>query len=318
MCIISFHLISKQSNEKQKLRKRRRKFCRGSCRQIRNEVPFLRSGSRNDVIYFHLVYEVFLLHLGTLDQNGVEFFAMPNSSQDATFVLTNTLPDVFPLQTAVALRAAARRSRRHDSFDMSSLVVPLLEQPAVVPSESHQKETCHSDDGLHDTVQPLDLVQKHHNIARGVIGVALLCLRLGMRTVTQALHAQPDRRARGASDAGGAVLVEGVVAELDEAGRFDGTDTDSGSGISALLSSRLSANRTLFNARPVGASPTRLAAARRWAFSSSVFLISPRHDFDIPRSPLTNALQPGQRSDVPCKRCAAGLTSSRVPLQHEN
>ena len=47
-------------------------------------------------------------------------------------------------------------------------------------------------------------------------------------------------------------------AELDEAasaGKFDGADSDVGSGTSALLSSWFSANLTLFNARRVGASP---------------------------------------------------------------
>ena len=109
------------------------------------------------------------------------------------------------------------------------------------------------------------------------------------------------------ADAGGAVSVEGVAAGLDEAaseGRY-GADSDVGSGISALSSCRPSANSTLFNARPVGASPTRLAAVRRQAFTSSVFLFSPstriRHSSVWPcaRPPLTDALQPRQRSDVP-------------------
>ena len=149
----------------------------------------------------------------------------------------------------------------------------------------------------------------------------------------------------------------GVAAELDDAasaGRFDGATSDVGSGTSALSSTRLSAHRTLFNARPVRASPTRRAAARKRAFTSSVFLISHstriRHSSVCPcaRPPLTNALQPGQRSDVPCatkslclrysllgtgsrfgsggktstgclsRRCAAGLTSPRFPLDHVN
>ena len=50
------------------------------------------------------VYEVFLLHLGTMDQSWVEIFAMSNRPQDATFVLTNTLPDGFPLQITIAIR----------------------------------------------------------------------------------------------------------------------------------------------------------------------------------------------------------------------
>ena len=61
---------------------------------------------------------------------------------------------------------------------------------------------------------------------------------------------------------GSAGSSEGVGAELDHAasaGRFGGAVSVVGSGTSALLSSWISANRTLFNARPVGASPTRLA-----------------------------------------------------------
>ena len=67
-----------------------------------------------------------------------------------------------------------------------------------------------------------------------------------------------------------------------------------------------SAVRTLFNARPVGASPTRLAAARRRVFFSSVFLSSLsariRHSSVWPcaRPPLISALQTKQRSHVPC------------------
>ena len=42
------------------------------------------------------------------------------------------------------------------------------------PSHSHRQETSHSDDRLHDTVQPLDRRQnrqKHDNIAREVISM---------------------------------------------------------------------------------------------------------------------------------------------------
>ena len=52
------------------------------------------------------------------------------------------------------------------------------------------------------------------------------------------------------ADAGSAGS-EDVGAELDDAasaGRFGGADSDVGSGISALLSSWFSGNRTLFNA----------------------------------------------------------------------
>ena len=45
-------------------------------------APFLCSRrSRNDVIDSHPVYEVFLLHLGTMDQKWIEFFEMPNCSR---------------------------------------------------------------------------------------------------------------------------------------------------------------------------------------------------------------------------------------------
>ena len=50
-----------------------------------------------------------------------------------------------------------------------------------------------------------------------------------------------------------------------------------------MTEARPELGRTLLNARTVGASPTRLAAARRRAFSSPVFLILPRHEFDILR-----------------------------------
>ena len=79
-----------------------------------------------------------------------------------------------------------------------------------------------------------------------------LCLRLGMRTVTRALHAQLDRCVRALqalhSSLDQALRFQtrvvlsrsGVAAELDDAasaGRFHGADSGVGSGISALLSS---------------------------------------------------------------------------------
>ena len=89
---------------------------------------------------------------------------------------------------------------------------------------------------------------------------------------------------------------------------FDGADSDVGSGISALLSSRLSADRTLFNARPVGDAHHQFdwLLHEDGPFTSSVFLISPSTRIRLfsvwpcARPLLTNALQPRQRSDVPC------------------
>ena len=244
-----------------------------------------------------------------MDKRGVELLAMPNRPQDTTFVLTYTL---FLCKLPLLLRAAARKSRRRGSFDMSSLVAPQLEQATVVPSEPQARKLSSPSDVKLNFPTPLGrltdvrIIQKHDNIARGVISMKHLCLRLGVGTVTLALHAQPDccvRRPLHSS------LDQGVGAELDDAasaGRFDGADSDVGSGTSALLSSWFSENRNLFNARSMGASPTRLGAARRRAFPSSDFLSSPstriRHSSVWPcaRPPLINALQPGQRSDVPC------------------
>ena len=75
----------------------------------------------------HLVYEVFLLHLGTMDQNWVELVAMPNLPRyhicvDVHFAM------VFLCKLPLQLRAAARKSRKRGSCDMSSLVAPSQEQ----------------------------------------------------------------------------------------------------------------------------------------------------------------------------------------------
>ena len=70
--------------------------------------------------------------------------------------------------------------------------------------------------------------------------------------------------------------------------------------------SRFADKRRVCMSCTVGVSPTRLAAARRLAFPSSVFLNSPstriRHSSVWPcaRPPLISALQPRHRSDVPC------------------
>ena len=73
-------------------------------------ASFFRSiGSWDNVVDSHLVYDVFLFHVGTMDQNWVEFFAIPNRSQDATFVLTNTLPDGFPLQITIAITGSSKK-----------------------------------------------------------------------------------------------------------------------------------------------------------------------------------------------------------------
>ena len=56
-----------------------------------------------------------------------------------------------------------------------------------IDSQSFQQETSLSDDRLHDTVQP-QIVQEHGNTAR--------VSRPGIKTVTRALRAQPDRCVR--------------------------------------------------------------------------------------------------------------------------
>ena len=73
-------------------------------------ASLLRSiGPRNDVTDSHLVHEVFLLYLGTMDQNWVEFFAMPNRLQDATFVLTNTLPNGFLFKFTIVITDSSKK-----------------------------------------------------------------------------------------------------------------------------------------------------------------------------------------------------------------
>ena len=71
-----------------------------------------------------------------------------------------------------------------------------------------------------------------------------------------------------------------------------------GPGTSTLLSSWFSANRTLFNARPVGASPCLRCED---GLSPSSTRIHQSSVWPCARPPLTNALQPGQRSDVPVR-----------------
>ena len=55
-----------------------------------------------------------------MDPNLVEFFAMPNRPQDATFALRDTLPGGFPLQITIATTGSS-------SFIISySLSVPAV------------------------------------------------------------------------------------------------------------------------------------------------------------------------------------------------
>ena len=134
-----------------------------------------------------------------------------------------------------------------------------------------------------------------------------LCLRFGMRTVTRALSTASDECA------GKELVVASSAQDLMVL-------TDVASGVSASSSTRSAANRTLFNARPVRATPTRLAAARRRVFPSSVFLSSRstriRHSSVWPcaRPPMTSALQPGQRPDVSCARKSLCLRYSLLGI----
>ena len=149
----------------------------------------------------NLVYDVFLLQLGTTDQSWVELFAMANRSQDATLVLMCTLRDGFRLP--LLLRVAVRKSKKHDSFDMSSLVAPPLEQATVVPSEPQARKLSRDSKSTTNFPTPLDrvtdvrIIQKRDNIARGVTNLESLCVRLRVGTVTRALRAQPHRCLRG-------------------------------------------------------------------------------------------------------------------------
>ena len=244
---------------------------------------------------------------------------MPNRPQDTTFVFT--LRDGFPPQVTIAIAGCSKEIEETRFIRQSSLVtiratgkqivarftVPVIHIDKKV---SLRRQTSRP---LLERVTDIRIVQKLDNIARGVINTKPLCLRLGVGTVARALHAQPDCRVRGTSrplhsSLDQALLLQtrvvqerqGVGAAQDDAasaGRFVGADSDAGSGTSALSSSWFSANRTLFDARPVGASPTRLAAVRRRAFLSSVFLSSPstriRHSSVWPcaRPPLISALQ---------------------------
>ena len=131
-----------------------------------------------------------------MDQNWIELLAMPNRSQDATFVLARTLRDGLPL----LLRAAARKSRSRDSFDMSSVVIPPLEQAPVVPSEPEARKLSRDSvpvirinkkrpfqttyfPTLLDRLTDVGIFQEHDNIARGMISMESLCLRLQIGTV---------------------------------------------------------------------------------------------------------------------------------------
>ena len=85
---------------------------------------FLRGiGPRNHVIESHLVHKVFFFHLGSTDQNGIELFtvSVPQVYWGTHFAI------VLLCRPPLLSRAGARRSRRRDSFDMSSPVAPPLE-----------------------------------------------------------------------------------------------------------------------------------------------------------------------------------------------
>ena len=108
---------------------------------------------------------------------------------------------VFLCKLKLLLRAAARKSKRRGTFDMSSLVAPPLEQETVVPSEPQARRLSRDSQSQSFTSTrnvpfrrqtSRHRIQKHVNIARGVISMKPLCLRLGVGTVTRALHAQPD------------------------------------------------------------------------------------------------------------------------------
>ena len=160
-----------------------------------------------------------------------------------------------------------------------------------------------------------------------------------MLSLTAASGATTRQYTHSVADAGCAGSTEGVGAELDgaaSAGRFGSADSGVDSGTSASSSTRSVANRTLFNARPVGAH-TRPAAARRRAFPSSVFLSSPstrvlctattdqcsatqagirrpmRHEISLLEVLLGTGSRfgSGGRASTGClsNRCAAGLTS---------
>ena len=259
-----------------------------------------------------------------MDQNWVESFAMPNRPKMPRLCRRTHFPMVFLCRLPLPLRAAARRSRRRDSFDMSSLVVPLLEQATVVPSESQARSLSrnsipiiHIDKKrltpttdfttLFNRSTDIRIVQKQDNIARGVISVESLCLRLGMRTVTRALHAQPERCVKDTTRP----FTHRLIRHFDcrRGWSRNWTMRLQRGGLTVLILTWAPASQHCCCPdflRTVLSSTHVQCAARRRAFSSSVFLISPstriRHSSVWPcaRPPLTDALQPGQQSDVPC------------------
>ena len=160
------------------------------------------------------------------------------------------------------------------------------------PNHSRRQETTTNFPTPLNCVTDIRIIQKHENIARGVTNMKSLLsqtqeLELSLQRFMLNLTAASKEplapsvitlSSTSVADAGSAGLTESVGAELDDldsAGGFDGAVSDVGSRTSALLSFWFSANRTLFNTRPVRVSPSRLAAARKRAFPTSVFLSSP-------------------------------------------
>ena len=134
-----------------------------------------------------------------MDKNWVEFFAMPNRPPGC-HVCVDEHTSRWVSSADYHCHHGQQQEYRED----------LLEQATVVPSEPQARSlsrnsvpVVHLDKKrlfpttdfttLFNRSTDIRIVQKHDNIARVVISMESHCLRLGMRTVTRALHAQPDR-----------------------------------------------------------------------------------------------------------------------------
>ena len=162
-------------------------------------ASLLRSiGSRNNVIDSHLVCEVFLHNLDTMEQKLGRILRNAQPPVEChVFVDAHTSRWFFLCKLPLLLRAAARKSRRRGSFDMSSLVAPG--QATVVPSEPQARKLSRdSVPTVHiNKKRPLPTTNFPTPLAHEVTNMKSLCLRLRIGVVTRALHAQSDCRVRG-------------------------------------------------------------------------------------------------------------------------
>ena len=104
---------------------------------------------------------------------------MPNCSQDATFVLSNTLPNGFPLQIASVITGCTNKIEktrfiRLEEFSGGSTT---WARNSLFKSFTSTRNVSLSDDRLYDTFSrstDVIIVQKHVNIVYGVINMESL------------------------------------------------------------------------------------------------------------------------------------------------